>query len=55
MVRIDMGIVTYSPNKSVFQSEQIGREALCLILPKSYHGKTLTPELLRSCGVIVPS
>ncbi|MGR5206935.1 LysR family transcriptional regulator [Vibrio sp. PNB23_22_7] len=50
--RIDMGIVTHSPNKSVFQSEQIGRETLCLILPKSYQGTTLTPELLKSCGVI---
>lgn len=50
--RIDLGIVTYSPNKSVFQSEQIGRETLCLILPKSYQGKTLTPELLKNCGVI---
>ncbi|GEM75245.1 LysR family transcriptional regulator [Vibrio sagamiensis] len=50
--RIDMGIVTYSPNKSVFQSEQIGRETLCLVLPKSYEGKALVPELLRNCGIV---
>ncbi|EDP57834.1 transcriptional regulator, LysR family protein [Vibrio sp. AND4] len=50
--RIDMGIVTYSPNKGEFQSEQIGRETLCLILPQSYKGKTLTSERLKSCGVI---
>lgn len=50
--RIDIGIVTDAPNKSLFQSERIGREALCLILPHAYKAEPLTPEILQKCGVI---
>ncbi|EGQ9521142.1 LysR family transcriptional regulator [Vibrio parahaemolyticus] len=50
--RIDIGIVTDAPNKSLFQSERIGREALCLILPYAYKAEPLTPEILQKCGVI---
>ncbi|MDW2178424.1 LysR substrate-binding domain-containing protein, partial [Vibrio sp. 1637] len=38
--------------KSLFQSERIGREALCLILPHAYKAEPLTPEILQKCGVI---
>ncbi|MDF2155796.1 LysR family transcriptional regulator [Vibrio sp. CAU 1672] len=50
--KIDLGIVTDAPSKSQFHSEHIGQEALCLILPAGYQDIPLTPEVLKTCGVI---
>jgi DNA-binding transcriptional LysR family regulator len=36
---IDLGIVTQLPNSSFYQSEIIGSEPLCLVLPSSYKGE----------------
>ncbi|PKH04391.1 LysR family transcriptional regulator [Psychromonas sp. MB-3u-54] len=49
---IDLGIVTHIPNGSFYQSEIIGRETLCLLLPKAYQNKKITSELLFNCGLI---
>jgi DNA-binding transcriptional LysR family regulator len=49
---IDLGIVTHIPNSSFYQSEIIGSETLCLLLPKSYENKKTTTELLFNCGLI---
>ncbi|EMB9233210.1 LysR family transcriptional regulator [Vibrio alginolyticus] len=49
---IDIGIVTDVPNKGLFHSERIGKERLCLVLPKHYQNKQITPQLLHDCGVI---
>ena len=49
---IDLGIVTHVPNSSFYQSEMIGRETLCLLLPKSYENKKITAELLFNCGLV---
>ena len=49
---IDLGIVTHIPNSSLYQSEAIGAETLCLVLPKSYQHKKITAELLFDCGLI---
>ncbi len=49
--RIDIGIVTDAPNKSLFQSERIGREALCLILP-THKAEPLTPEILQNAVLL---
>ncbi|MDN3616706.1 LysR family transcriptional regulator [Vibrio gallaecicus] len=49
---IELGIVTHIPSSSLFQNEIIGKEALCLVLPKSYEGQAVTSELLFSVGLI---
>ena len=49
---IDLGIVTHIPNSSLYQSEIIGREALCLVLPKPYANKKISAELLFNCGLV---
>ncbi|MFT6986546.1 MAG: DNA-binding transcriptional LysR family regulator [Psychromonas sp.] len=49
---IDLGIVTHIPNSSFYQSEIIGSETLCLLLPKSYENKQITTELLFNCGLV---
>ncbi|CAM4017604.1 Hydrogen peroxide-inducible genes activator [Vibrio aerogenes CECT 7868] len=48
----DLGVVTYMPNSSFFQSELIGEDALCLVLPRCYQGQPLTAEILCRCGLI---
>ncbi|PFG58526.1 DNA-binding transcriptional LysR family regulator [Vibrio sp. ES.051] len=50
--RIDIGIVTDIPNKSLFYSEKIGQETLCLVLPQNDREQPITPERLKSRGVI---
>lgn len=49
---IDLGIVTHIPSKSLYHSQEIGTETLCLILPKAYQGKEITADTLRECGLI---
>ncbi|RTR40587.1 LysR family transcriptional regulator [Shewanella canadensis] len=49
---IDLGIVTHIPASSLYQSSHIGEETLCLVLPKQYADKKITPELLIECGLI---
>jgi DNA-binding transcriptional LysR family regulator len=49
---VDLGIVTHIPNSNLYQSEIIGEEALCLVLPKRYENKKITAELLFNCGLI---
>lgn len=49
---IDLGIVTQIQNSSLYQSEVIGREALCLVLPKQYGHQAITAELLFNCGLV---
>jgi DNA-binding transcriptional LysR family regulator len=49
---IDLGIVTHIPNGSFYQSKIIGRETLCLLLPKASENKKITTELLFNCGLI---
>ena len=49
---IDLGIVTHLANSNLYQSTIIGKEALCLILPKQYENKKITAELLVNCGLI---
>jgi DNA-binding transcriptional LysR family regulator len=49
---IDLGIVTYVPNNGLFQYREIGREELCLVLPKRYENKPITPDILQGCGLI---
>lgn len=49
---IDLGIVTHIPNASLYQSQIIASEALCLVLPKAYKNKKITAELLFDCGLI---
>lgn len=49
---IDLGIVTHIPSNSLYQSKIIGRENLCLVLPKLYENKKITAELLFSCGLV---
>ncbi|MCG7495410.1 LysR family transcriptional regulator [Vibrio sp. Of7-15] len=49
---VDIGVVTHLPSSSLFYSEELGSEPLCLILPKCHEGKIVTAELLVRCGVI---
>ncbi|MCW8328881.1 LysR family transcriptional regulator [Photobacterium sp. SDRW27] len=49
---IDLGIVTHIPSASLFHSEVIGTEPLCLILPQQYQDRPITPDLLKRCGVV---
>ncbi|NOH60480.1 LysR family transcriptional regulator [Vibrio sp. RE88] len=48
----DVGIVTHVPSDSRFESETLGCEPLCLILPAKLASKHLTPEGLKSIGLI---
>lgn len=58
---IDIGIVTFIPNPSLFDVEDLGQESLCLVLPanlEQYHGKLNSkealqiPEVLSNLGLI---
>lgn len=49
---IDIGIVTDTPNRSTYEYKKIGREPLCLILPRRYKGATVTAELLQELGLV---
>lgn len=49
---IDVGIVTQLPNDRVYQTEMIGKEALCLITHKSLENVEITPEKLHELGLI---
>lgn len=48
----NLGIVTHIPNSNFYQSEIVGSETLCLVLPKSYEHKKITSELLFNCGLV---
>ncbi|MBW3695831.1 LysR family transcriptional regulator [Vibrio sp. T187] len=48
----DLGIVTHQPNSALFQSEEVGKETLCLVLPKQYQNQTITLDTLKECGLI---
>lgn len=49
---ISMGIVTDTPDKVSFEYKKIGKEPLCLILPRRYKGKALTSKILKECGLV---
>lgn len=49
---VDIGVVTHLPSSSLFHSDELGSEPLCLILPKCHEHKAITAELLACCGVI---
>lgn len=49
---VDLGIVTHIPTPSLFQSQELASEPLCLILPHQYQERAITPELLMNCGLI---
>ncbi len=48
----DIGIVTHIPSDSRFESETLGIEPLCLMLPASRSIKNATPEDLKTMGLI---
>ncbi len=48
----DIGIVRHSPNDSYYQSQVIGKEALCLIVHQSHAGLEITPKVLDDIGLI---
>lgn len=50
--QVDIGIVTHQPNNSLFDSEEIGEEALCLVLPKAFENQDISLELLRETGLV---
>jgi len=49
---IDLGIVTDSPMRNLFEYKKIGEESLCLILPKKYKEQKITSKLLAECGLV---
>ncbi|PQJ84145.1 LysR family transcriptional regulator [Aliivibrio sifiae] len=49
---IDIGIVTHNPTPSLFRSEELTEEPLCLILPKIDQNTPITLEVLMSRGLI---
>ena len=49
---IDMGLVTEVVNPSLFQATCLGKEPLCLVLPKRYEGITIDAQVLEECGLI---
>ncbi|MEI6858210.1 MAG: LysR family transcriptional regulator [Shewanella sp.] len=49
---IEIGIVTHLPSPSLFSSETLGSEPLCLILPKQYQDQPITAEVLTCCGLV---
>ncbi|ANW26583.1 LysR family transcriptional regulator [Vibrio coralliilyticus] len=48
----DIGIVTHIPSDSRFESEILGIEPLCLMLPAKMAVNSLTPEVLKAIGLI---
>ncbi|OEF87011.1 LysR family transcriptional regulator, partial [Vibrio splendidus] len=48
----DIGIVRHSPNDSYYQSQVIGKEALCLIVHHSLADLEITPQVLNDIGLI---
>ncbi|PTO91552.1 LysR family transcriptional regulator [Vibrio splendidus] len=48
----DIGIVRHSPNDSYYQSQVIGKEALCLIVHSSLAHLEITPQVLHDIGLI---
>ncbi|MCK6262914.1 LysR family transcriptional regulator [Vibrio sp. ZSDE26] len=49
---IDIGIVTHQPNSSLYQSNIVGNEELCLVMPNRYNSMKLTTDTLFECGLI---
>ena len=49
---IDQGIVTDVPNKALFDVVEIGKEELCLIVPKHSHVDSDKKRLLKELGLI---
>lgn len=49
---IDIGIVTHNPTPSLFSSETLTEEPLCLVLPKQHQRTPITLDLLMQCGLI---
>ncbi len=49
---IDIGLVTESVSSSLFQTTCIGKEPLCLVLPKQYKNTAINADTLLECGVI---
>ena len=49
---IDLGIVTNSPMRNLFEFNKIGEESLCLIIPKKYKAQRLTSKVLNECGLV---
>ncbi|RYU68248.1 LysR family transcriptional regulator [Aliivibrio finisterrensis] len=50
--QIDLGIVTHNPTPSLFRSEELTEEPLCLVLPKSDQNTLITLDILMSRGLI---
>ncbi|ABV35288.1 transcriptional regulator, LysR family [Shewanella sediminis HAW-EB3] len=50
--KIDLGIVTHTPESGLYRSTVIGEETLCLVLPKQYENRGIDPERLIECGLI---
>ncbi|WP_076588237.1 LysR family transcriptional regulator [Vibrio ostreicida] len=48
----DIGIVTQAPSDSRFDVKPLGKEVLCLLVPKFYNQGALTKERLVSLGLI---
>lgn len=49
--RVDLGILTQLPG-SLFHSEVLGEEALCLLLPRGRAQEPITAERLLACGLV---
>lgn len=50
--RIDLGVVTHLPNSHLFNSQVIGEEPLCLVLPKAYESQTINAQTLLDLGMV---
>lgn len=48
----DLGIVTQPPAATHFDSQTLGKEHLCLVLPPQLKGEKITPEMLTELGLI---
>ena len=49
---VDTGIVTHEPSDPRVNSERIGQEPLCLMLPNQYAADSLNEEALKQIGLI---
>ncbi|MEZ8099042.1 LysR family transcriptional regulator [Vibrio bivalvicida] len=48
----DIGIVTHIPSDLRFDTERLGNEPLCLMLPKTYTSRPLTQASLKEIGLV---
>lgn len=49
---IDQGIVTTIPNRSLFDSRELGKEELCIVVPKQANIEMGKAQLLKTLGLI---